>query len=234
MRQLRAVCRRAELGSREQGSTLPEDRDIGIYSIEAVSRMTSVPVSTLRFWEKQYGLIKPMRTKSGHRLYSGEDVERIRWLKDQIESKHLRTREAHSLLARKLEAEGFLGQPKTGEGAVMIMVAEKDPVTAELEQYFLEQEGYHVLIVHDGRRAVKEAREKHPGLIILDVILPGMSGLKVLHQLKADPETNRIPVLIFSMLDVRDRALSAGANAFLLKPIDKPRLIELVKNTLAS
>ena len=108
----------------------------------------------------------------------------------------------------------------------MILVAEKDPITAELEEYFLNREGFDVHIVLDGREALEKAETLHPDLIILDIILPGLSGLKVCTVLKANPATADIPILVFSVLDVRDRALDAGADAFLLKPIEQPRLIE--------
>ncbi|MDP1808822.1 MAG: response regulator [Actinomycetota bacterium] len=205
---------------------------IPIYSINAVSDMTDVPVTTLRFWEKRYGLIKPVRTEGGHRLYSREDVERIKWLSDKIEKEGLRAREAHMLLARKLVEEGTLAKEPDLRSAIMIMVAEKDPFTADLEEYFLKQEGYDVLIVRDGAKAVSEAEEKQPDLIILDIILPGLNGLKVCKRLKDNGKTAHIPVIVFSMLNARDRALAAGADAFLLKPIDKTRLIEIAKNML--
>jgi CheY-like chemotaxis protein len=209
-----------------------EEPNLPIYSINAVSDMTDVAVTTLRFWEKRYGLVKPMRTEGGHRLYSREDVERIKWLSDKMEKEGLRAREAHMLLARKLVEEGALAEEPDLRSAIMIMVAEKDPITAELEEYFLKQEGYDVLIVRDGAKAETEAEEKQPDLIILDIILPGLNGLKVCKALKDNEKTARIPIVVFSMLDARDRALAAGADAFLLKPIDQTRLIEIVKNML--
>ncbi|MHB8841017.1 MAG: response regulator [Candidatus Aquicultor sp.] len=211
-----------------------EDKESGIpiYSINAVSDITGIPATTLRFWENKFGIIKPTRTEGGHRLYSRQDIERIRWVKDKIEKEGLRAREAHKLLALKLIEEGELSEEPEIRSAIMILVAEKDPITAELEEYFLKQEGYEVLIVLDGKKAVNEAEEKQPDLIILDIILPGMNGLRVCEELKRNTATSHIPILIFSILDVRDRALAAGADAFLLKPIDQPKLVEAVKNML--
>jgi CheY-like chemotaxis protein len=97
----------------------------------------------------------------------------------------------------------------------------------------LRNEGYDVQVVLDGRKALDEATSLHPDMMIVDVILPGVSGLKICQAIKADPRTSAIPVLVFSVLDVRERALAAGADAFLLKPLEQPRLIELVKNMLA-
>lgn len=211
---------------------LNDEPKMPIYSINAVSEMTGVPPSTLRFWEKRFGLIRPEKTEGGHRLYSREDIDRINWIHNKIEKEGLRALEAHALLARKLVEEGKLAEEPQLRNAVMILVAEKDPITADLERFFLEEEGYDVHVVLDGRKAVDEAKEKQPDLIILDIILPGLNGLKVCEELKANPETKQIPVLVFSILDARDRALEAGADAFLLKPIEQMKLVEIVKNML--
>lgn len=211
-----------------------KESDIPVYSINIVSEITGIPMTTLRFWEKRFGLVKPMRTEGGHRLYSREDIERIKWIAEKISSENMRARDAHSLLAWRLRKERKLAQESDMRSAIMILVAEKDPITAELEQHFLSNEGYHVHIVLDGRKAVQEALEVHPDLIILDIILPGLNGLKVCQALKQNDRTAHIPILVFSMLDVRDRALGAGADAFLLKPIDQPKLIETVKNMLVT
>lgn len=211
---------------------MKDESDVGIYTIQVVGEATGVPPSTLRYWEKAYGLISPQRTAGGHRLYSQEDVERIKWLKRKIDDDGLQAGAAHRLLDRKMTKIGSVLDEAARKGAILILVAEKDPITAELEQYFLGKEGYDVHIVLDGRKAVDSAEKMLPDLVILDVILPGLSGLKVCTALKGNPATSDIPILVFSVLDVRDRALDAGADAFLLKPIDQPRLIEAVKALL--
>lgn len=211
---------------------MPEDSEIGVYSINAVAEATGVPATALRYWEKTYGLIRPKRTEGGHRLYSQDDVERIKWLKHKIDVEGLQAGAAHAMLEREIQKIGGVASEARAKGAIMILVAEKDPITADLEQYFLTQEGYDVLIVLDGREALAKAASLQPDLIIVDVILPGMSGLKVCAALKRDPVTAHIPLLVFSVLDVRDRALEAGADAFLLKPIEQLRLIDAVKDLL--
>lgn len=211
---------------------MESDSRIGIYAINAVSEMTDIPISSLRYWERQYGVVTPYRTAGGHRLYSQEDIERLRFLKAKIDE-GLQAGAAHRLLEHELDKAGGVAHEAARRGAIMILVAERDPITAELEQYFLRNEGYDVVVVLDGTKALEEAKRVRPDLIIVDVILPGMSGLKVCQALKADPDTASIPVLVFSVLDVRERALAAGADAFLLKPLEQPALIDLVKNMLA-
>ena len=211
---------------------MKDEFDVGVYTIQAVGEATGIPPSTLRYWEKASGLISPQRTAGGHRLYSQKDVERIKWLKRKIDDDGLQAGAAHRLLDHKMNTIGSALDEAARKGAILILVAEKDPITAELEQYFLGKEGYDVHIVLDGRKAVESAERMFPDLVILDVILPGLSGLKVCTALKGSLATSDIPILVFSVLDVRDRALDAGADAFLLKPIEQPRLIEAVKALL--
>lgn len=209
-----------------------QESEVGVYSIQAVSDLAGVPATTLRYWEKTFGLITPKRTDGGHRLYSQEDVERIKWLKQKIDKGGLKASAAHKMLTRELQKIGRVSSEAASRGAVMILVAEKDPITAELEEYFLKKHGYEVHIVLNGHSAISKAEELQPDLIILDVILPGLSGLRVCAELKKGTKTSHIPVLVFSVLDVRDRALEAGADAFLLKPIEQPKLIEAVNALL--
>jgi CheY-like chemotaxis protein len=208
------------------------ESEVGMYAIAAASEMTGIPVTTLRSWEKTFGVVCPTRTGGGHRLYSQEDVERLRWLKAKIDA-GIQPSVAHQLLAREMGRVGEVVREAEHRGAVMILVAERDPITAELERYFLRREGYDVRVVLDGRDAVREAEDMQPDLIIVDVILPGVNGLQVCRELKANPATSDIPVVVFSVLDVRERALAAGADAFLLKPLEQPALIDLIRDTLA-
>src|SRR6185312_11368878 len=68
-------------------------------------------------------------------------------------------------------------------------------------------------------------RRLAPAAVILDIVLPGMDGWDVLAQLKADPSTAAIPVIIVSMLDERGRAVAVGASEYLVKPISKAALL---------
>jgi CheY-like chemotaxis protein len=205
---------------------------VGVYSIAAASEMTGLPVTTLRSWEKAFGVVRPSRTAGGHRLYSQQDIEQLRWVKAKTEE-GISAGVAHRLLERELAGGVEAAAEVDRRGAVMIMVAERDPITADLERYFLEGEGYDVRVVLDGRTAVQEAVRMRPDLIVVDVILPGVNGLRVCRDLKADPVTAAIPVVVFSVLDVRERALAAGADAFLLKPLEQPALVDLVRTMLA-
>ena len=113
-----------------------------------------------------------------------------------------------------------------------ILIVDDEPNIRDLLTTSLRFAGFAVRAVSNGAQAISAVLEEEPDLIILDVILPGLSGLKVCSGLKSNPLTKHIPVLVFSVLDVRDRALDAGADAFLLKPIERLRLIEAVRELL--
>lgn len=119
------------------------------------------------------------------------------------------------------------------DGQALILVVERDPHVRELETFFLEQAGYGVEFAADGVTAVALARDLHPRILITEILVPKLDGLAVCRKLKEDPETSDISVLIFSILAAHDRALEAGADAFLLKPLAKARLVETVRELLA-
>ncbi len=93
----------------------------------------------------------------------------------------------------------------------------------------LTKAGYHVVIAIDGEEAVREATAKIPDLVILDMLLPKLSGPEVLHKLKANLATAHIPVLVLSSLSQKneDKLIEEGAAAFLEKGplLENPSLL---------
>jgi CheY-like chemotaxis protein len=117
-------------------------------------------------------------------------------------------------------------------GVVLILVVERDPHIKKLERFFLEQAGFRVEFVDDGRKGMERARVLHPQVLITEIILPGIDGLAICRSLKSDPKTKDIPVLVFSILAAEERAREAGADAFLRKPLDDVRLVDTVNKML--
>jgi two-component system response regulator MprA len=114
----------------------------------------------------------------------------------------------------------------------LILVVERDPHVKKLEQFFLEQAGYRVEFAEDGVQGLERARVLTPRILVTEIMLPRLDGLKVCRSLKSDPATSGILVLVFSILSAEDRAREAGADAFLLKPLDDARLVETVTKLL--
>ena len=112
------------------------------------------------------------------------------------------------------------------------MVVDRDPHIRELESHFLDQAGYTVLFAADGEGALVQARATVPDIVITEILVPRLDGLALCRQLKRDPRTADVAVLVFSILAAAGRAREAGADAFLLKPLAERALIETVKRVL--
>ncbi len=118
--------------------------------------------------------------------------------------------------------------------AARVLVADDDPQNRALIEEVCQSEGFEVEGVGEGDRALEAARRRTFDLLLLDAAMPGMDGLEVCRQLKADPETASIPVMIVtaSLEDsVRDRATELGAVAFITKPF---RIFELTQRMRAA
>jgi CheY-like chemotaxis protein len=100
----------------------------------------------------------------------------------------------------------------------VVLLVDDNPGMLDLFQRYLAGQAYRVIAVGDGTQAIQMARQLHPNVIILDVMLPGMDGWEVLQNLKTHPVTQAIPVLICTVLDAADLALSLGADMYMPKP----------------
>lgn len=112
---------------------------------------------------------------------------------------------------------------------MLVLVVERDPHIRELEAHFLHEAGYTVEFVSDGRAALEQARQLMPDIIVTEILVPKLDGLTLCRQLKAEPATRGIAILVFSILAASARAREAGADAFLMKPLADQRLISTVK-----
>jgi len=114
----------------------------------------------------------------------------------------------------------------------LILVVERDGHVRALEKYFLEEAGFAVEFAEDGRAALERAVAVCPRILISEILVPKMDGLSVCRAIKADPRTRSISVLVFSILAAEERALEAGADAFLRKPLNQDRLVDSVRQLL--
>jgi signal transduction histidine kinase/DNA-binding response OmpR family regulator len=110
-----------------------------------------------------------------------------------------------------------------------ILVVDDEPITLELITRSLRKEGYIVYQASNGKEALRMAKELKPTVITLDVLMPGMDGWSVLSALKTDPQLTDIPVIMITMLDDRNMGYALGAVDFLVKPIERERLLALVQ-----
>lgn len=99
----------------------------------------------------------------------------------------------------------------------------------------LERMGYGVVAAHDGRECLEEIEEIKPDLVLLDVLLPGLSGTEVCRSIKETAQTKDIPVVAITASmsgETRNRMAEVGADDFLLKPLDVSDLNQVVKRFL--
>ena len=123
----------------------------------------------------------------------------------------------------------------THEGKPHILVVDDERFSQRLMRDMLEPLGYMVTVAANGQAALETARQIHPHLILLDVLMPVMDGFEACERLKADDMTARIPVLLVTSLGGREskiRGLAVGASDFIAKPVDEAELALRVKNLL--
>jgi CheY-like chemotaxis protein len=123
-------------------------------------------------------------------------------------------------------------EPAPSPGPTVVVV-EDDRQSFDLLRAYLEAAGVRVVGARDGEEGLDTVRRLSPAGVILDILLPGIDGWEVLAQLKADPRTARIPVIVVSMLDDRGRGFALGAAEYLVKPVGKEQLLAAVYRAAA-
>jgi PAS domain S-box-containing protein len=124
------------------------------------------------------------------------------------------------------------GGSEPGPEAATVLVVDDEVAIRDVLLEYLQMWDYGAVPASGGAEALELARRIKPNLIILDVGMLPMSGLDVLRQLKKDPETRRIPVILHSVTDEPEQMLALGATEFLLKPVTGARLREAVLRAL--
>jgi PAS domain S-box-containing protein len=114
-------------------------------------------------------------------------------------------------------------------GAATVLVVDDDGAVRDLMQRFLSKEGFRVETAADGAEGMRLAREIQPDVITLDVMMPGMDGWAVLSALKAGPDTHDIPVIMLTIVDDKNLGYALGAADYVTKPMDRDRLLAVVK-----
>jgi DNA-binding transcriptional MerR regulator len=211
--------------------TDPAPGDRPIYSISAVARMLQVPVATLRTWEDRYGQVVPVRNPSGHRLFTRSEVEKLRFIREQM-SGGASVADAHRLLAERAEGGAPSGAPASHPAPrLLIQLAESDPYAAEFEEYFLRTEGFEVEVALTASMAREAFTAATPAVVIVEVLISGGAGLELCRFFRKHED---VAIVVVSAVEALDAAIEAGADAFLRKPLDPLQLVSTVRDLLRS
>jgi signal transduction histidine kinase/ActR/RegA family two-component response regulator len=130
---------------------------------------------------------------------------------------------------QSLQPQGPAGASAVHQPAPLVLVVEDDPYAREVIRLSLRNAGYDVVEAGDGDQALAIARVLRPQAITLDLMLPGRDGWEVLAELRRAPATRDIPVIVVSISEECARAERLGAQAHMLKPVDRELLVALVR-----
>jgi CheY-like chemotaxis protein len=118
--------------------------------------------------------------------------------------------------------------------APLVLIAERDQTVRKLQEYFLRRAGLAVEFADDGQTALERAQLARPSLIVTEILIPKLDGLALCRRVREDPLTKDIPVIVFSILAASARAVEAGANAYLRKPLVESVFVAAVQALIAA
>jgi PAS domain S-box-containing protein len=115
------------------------------------------------------------------------------------------------------------------ESGARVLIIDDDPAVHDLMRRFLEPQGARIFSAFSGAQGVGLAGDLQPDLILLDVMMPGQDGWSVLSELKSDSQLGEIPVVMVTMVDEKSIGFALGATDYLLKPVQRERIIKVLK-----
>jgi DNA-binding response OmpR family regulator len=119
--------------------------------------------------------------------------------------------------------------------ALKILITDDDRDFRKVTQLSLSRRGYEVVEASSGREALELARKEQPTLILLDILMPGTDGYEICRQLKTNPATNHIPIIVLTALgdlSARHKSREAGADDYVAKTVAPQELIERIERLL--
>jgi CheY-like chemotaxis protein len=117
-----------------------------------------------------------------------------------------------------------------------ILLADDNEANVSTVSCYLEAKGYRILIAKDGLEAIALAQAHHPDLILMDIQMPVIDGLKATEQIRLDPQLVGTPIIALTglaMIGDREKCLNAGANEYLTKPVKLKSLSQMIQTLLS-
>jgi CheY-like chemotaxis protein len=112
--------------------------------------------------------------------------------------------------------------------APLILVIDDDATVRDVVGRFLEREGFSVAKADGGKEGLRLARELHPVAVTLDIMMPDLDGWTVLAAIKGDPDLVDLPVVLMTIVDEKNRGYALGATDYLVKPVDRQKLVDVL------
>lgn len=157
---------------------------------------------------------------------------------EEIKAAQLRKNQYHFQLPENNEPTLIENSdlPDNSEGALLLVV-DDEPVNLQILNSFLRIEGYRVKTANNGADAITLMEKEKPELLLLDVMMPGMSGYEVCEQVRAAYDHGQLPIILLTALsqaEDRIRGFNVGANDYLTKPFNKPELAARIRAHLSA
>jgi CheY-like chemotaxis protein len=118
--------------------------------------------------------------------------------------------------------------------APLILVVDDDATVRDLVERHLERSGFVVVTARGGQEGLRLVRELRPAAVTLDITMPDLDGWTVLAAIKGDPELAATPVVLMSIVDQKNRGYALGAADYLVKPVDRIKLLETLTGICGS
>jgi type IV pilus assembly protein PilB len=204
----------------------------GLITLEDVVRVVSTDDAAVH---------KEQATKPGW-ARSLTETEELVIEEKETEETSARRSPTGAIKQQELKADDAIAPPEPKKGAPgdsqkeLVLVVEDSSTIASVVKYFLELEGFRVLVAKNGKLGLAAARRHHPRVIVTDCDMPGMDGMTMVRALRADAATGNIAVLMLTSAEGFEKeaeALEAGVDDYIVKPVEPRRLAARVKSVLA-
>jgi CheY-like chemotaxis protein len=116
----------------------------------------------------------------------------------------------------------------------LILIIDDDATVRDVIGRFLEREGFSVVKADGGKEGLRLARELRPAAVTLDIMMPDIDGWTVLAAIKGDPELVDLPVVLMTIVDEKNRGYALGAAEYLVKPVDRKKLFDVLRTLCGS
>src|SRR5260221_9549568 len=147
------------------------ERTVPLFSIGAVARMLDLSAATIRTWETRYGYLVPQRSGGGQRLYSRDQVDQLRFVKDEVDGGR-RPGEAHRLLAERVDRGDSFGGTR-----LRVLVAESRVGASAVLRELFGTDAFEVLVAADPAAAAQAFDELGPAVVVVDADDRDFDGL---------------------------------------------------------